>query len=168
MATVKTFAAGRLLDMGGGRVREPVYHQLGDPRDPDAHGQLVPEAHTVLRLHTLVYSGYLDEVEVEEDEFRAAIAEYCPELEQEILTAVGLEPPGSVLAGPQNSPYHPDNPPASTEEMANAHLNPETAPEAAQLSVTPEEPTGNVCPVCGKVLATAQGLKSHLSQVHPG
>jgi len=163
MATVKTYAASRLLDMGGGRIREPGYHLLGSGEHD--RGQLVPEAHTVLRLDSMLHTGFVEEVEVDEDEFRAAIAEYCPELEDEILAKVGLDREGSVFGGTESAPYHPEEPPASTEELANT-IPPAPGVEEEAPAVEAQAIADNVCPVCGEEFKSAAGMKSHRTRMH--
>lgn len=153
MATVKTYAAGRLLNMPGNKARLPGMHTIGS--GGYERGELVPEAHLILRLDSFLHSGHLDEVEVEEDEFRAAIAQYCPEQEAEILARVGLDPP-AVLHGTESTPIvDPDaNPPASIEELANAgQLGEQDVPE-------------DVCPVCGRVFKNAAGVATHRAMMH--
>lgn len=49
----------------------------GEKRWP---GQLVPEAHTWLRVGNFTHTGYLKEVQVPEAEFDAAVADFCPGL----------------------------------------------------------------------------------------
>lgn len=72
---VKTYQAKRRLRIGE-TFREP--------------GNLVPEAHTWRLIDSLLHSGHLREVEVDESAFRAAVAEACPELEADVLRAAGV------------------------------------------------------------------------------
>lgn len=86
--TVKSYKARRRLQMAPGVWREP--------------GELVPEAYTWWRLESWVHTGNLEEVEIEEDELRAAIEQFCPEQGEKIRELAGLSE--AVLEGPRNAP----------------------------------------------------------------
>lgn len=73
---VRTYEAGRILDIGEGK-RQP--------------GELVPEAHTWFRLQNLVHTGYLLSVEVTTETFNKAVQQYCPELKDELKNFVHVE-----------------------------------------------------------------------------
>jgi hypothetical protein len=83
-----TYAARRRLDIPPG-FREP--------------GELVPEAHDWFRLESWLHTGYIVEVEVSEEDFRAAVAQYAPDNSEAILEKAGLAD-GVVLEGPHKTP----------------------------------------------------------------
>jgi len=138
MAKVKTYAAGRVLNMPGNKPRLPGFHTLGS--GDWERGELVPEAHTILRLDSFLHSGHLDEVEVEEEEFRAAIAKYCPEMEEQILLNAGVAP-GVVLTGTESTPVQTEQEPEAAADVPEDQRpntpdsDPEDTPEG------PEDPS---------------------------
>jgi hypothetical protein len=84
---VKTYVARRRLKMGADLWREP--------------GELVPEAHTWMRIESYLNSGYVRPTEISEDDFRAAVASYCPEESARILELAGVT---ALLTGPRSTP----------------------------------------------------------------
>jgi hypothetical protein len=73
---VRTYEAGRILDIGEGK-RQP--------------GELVPEAHTWFRLQDLLHTGYLISVEVTARTFAQAVNKYCQELKDELKNFVNVD-----------------------------------------------------------------------------
>jgi len=72
---IKTYTAGRRLLIG------ETHREPGEP---------VPEAHVWFRPDDWAHTGYMHEVEVPEDDFRAAVRKHAPDQEQAILERVGL------------------------------------------------------------------------------
>ena len=99
---------------------------------------LIPEAHDFYLIDNLVHTGFLDEVDVPEEEFRAAVAK-LPEAQQEhILIKAGLHP-DYTLEGARRTPHgH-----RTTQESQNTHARElvslkSSAP--AQVDATPAGP----------------------------
>jgi hypothetical protein len=163
MATVKTYAARRLLNMPGNKARAPGHSVIGSGEYE--RGELVPEAHLWTNVDSYAGAGSIEEVEVEEEEFRAAIAQYAPEQEQEILARVGLDREGLVLTGTQRTPVHPDEV-ASTQDLAGLIVTPQTNEEPeASPQVTASR--ANVCPECGREFKSPAGVEVHRTRMHP-
>jgi len=114
---VDTYRARRRVKIGPELWREP--------------GELVPEAHTWYRRESIEHTGMIVAAkDVPEDEFRAAIAQHCPELAAQIYELTGLD--GTALTGAQGTPIA--KPPAPAKPAAKpvkkaAAKKPEPAPE---------------------------------------
>lgn len=123
---VKTFRARYDLNMG------TSYRE---------NGQLVPEAHAWYRMESWLHTGHIIEAEVSEEDFRAAIAQFCPELEDEILELAGVAE-GVELKGPHAIPVR-----VSGKGRSRKAAEPTLVQLKADPSVTVEEPadeTGDV------------------------
>lgn len=114
MTTVETFRVRRDQHMGGGVYR--------------TYGELIPEAHTFFAHEHLLHTGEIEDTEVEEAEFRAAVEQYCPELAEQIYDRVGLSDDVAVQ-GPQNSPRREVMVPAELP----AHATPQTVKPLPKL-----------------------------------
>lgn len=90
---IHTYRARRRLQMQPGVWREPL--------DADGPGDLVPEAHTWFRVDSWLHTGYLEEADVTEDEFRDAVAEFCPDIEDRVLELAGVT---AALEGTHKTP----------------------------------------------------------------
>lgn len=73
-------------------------------------GQLVPEAVTWFRVDSLVHHGRLIKVEVTADEFDAAVAQYSPDLAEQIT---GAPVPVAVAF----NPVYPNDPPGRNSDI---------------------------------------------------
>lgn len=86
---VDTYRARRRLKVTPEHWREP--------------GELLPEAHLIFRLDSLLHTGMITEAKgIEDQEFQEAVQRYCPEQAEQIFDLVGLT--GAGLTGPRNTP----------------------------------------------------------------
>ena len=65
---------------------------------------LIPEANTFFLIDNLVHTGYLDEVQVEETEFRAAVAKLPNDQQEQVIINAGLHPDFD-LEGARGTPF---------------------------------------------------------------
>lgn len=122
---VDTYRARYRLDLGGGRWREP--------------GELVPEAHTWFLVEAYLHTGRIVEAQVSEAELRAAIAKFCPELEDRIIEHAGIPAEDVVLEGPHRTPRQ------RRPKPAEVKLTPLKAEPASKLPARAAvKPTGKV------------------------
>jgi len=86
---VNTYRARRRIKVAPDRWREP--------------GELLPEAHLIFRMESLLHTGQIVEAkDVPDEEFRAAVQRFCPEQAEQIFDRVGLT--GASLRGPRSTP----------------------------------------------------------------
>ena len=71
------------------RARRRLEITAGNWREPE---ELVPEAHTWFMLDSWLHTGNIVETKISEQDLRAAIAQYCPELKPRLLELTGLDP----------------------------------------------------------------------------
>ena len=96
---------------------------------------LIPEAHDFYLIDNLVHTGFLQEVDVPEDEFRAAVKK-LPKAQQEgILIKAGLHPDYALL-GERRTPHHVDMPPTHQPQPFLTPLK-EPAPEPEHAEKAP-------------------------------
>lgn len=75
-STVDTYAVRMRMMMSPGVWRE--------------YGELVPEAHLWYRMESWLHAGKLMAVTVPVEEFKAAVAKYCPEKADALIDAAGI------------------------------------------------------------------------------
>jgi hypothetical protein len=92
---IQTYRARYRLQMAPGVWREPT--------GPDGLGELVPEAHTWFRVDSWLHQGQITEAEVSEEDFRAAVEKYCPDLAERIYELVGLG--DNLVSGVREIPH---------------------------------------------------------------
>ncbi len=84
---IDTYAARFRLMMAPGVFRE--------------FGQLVPEAHAWRVKESWLHAGKLSEATVTEADFRAALAEYCPEQADALLVLAGVGKDITLMGAPK-------------------------------------------------------------------
>ena len=98
---------------------------------------LIPEAHDFYLIDNLVHTGFLEEVDVPEEEFRAAVAKLPEDQQENILIRAGLHP-DYVLLGARRTPHHVEMPPTHQPQLLQPLKEPR--PEPGKPVRQPEAP----------------------------
>lgn len=130
-ALVTTYRARRRIKLTGTDWREP--------------GELVPEAHQWFRTESWLHTGWLEQVEIDEAAFRAAVSQWCPSDSAAILSLVGLD--GTRLTGTRSTPAAGSAEPAAAPHTRARHTGPDKRTAAPlRRSPAPLRRTGSFYP----------------------